>query len=153
MKRLLVIVLIVVLTIGTFVIVSDAIHSDKKDDFNVWLDDINTRWGIKLKETEKCIFSKSNREGLQGDGYSCLIVQYKDKETVKKMLDWAKTTDDARADIKAILDNLDVDTKKRPDINNLLLYKMVDKEDDHDELYVIYDPDKPKNLYIIESYF
>lgn len=151
MKRFIVIIIVAIFAIVAYFII------DEKNDYigekflSNWLKEIEEEWGIEFGNAKKYIYSKSNKEGLQGDGNSYFVIQYKNKSTTKKMLNWKKTDENDKKCIKGILDDLEIDKKYRPVINNTYMYKKVSSDDKYDEIYIIYDSSNPANLYILES--
>lgn len=135
-----------------YAIIDEETNYSEEKNFNKWLKEIGECWGIELGNANKHVFSKSNKGGLQGDGYTYLVVQYKDNTNATKNLKWTEINNDDKNNIKGILDDLEIDKKYRPASNNALMYKKISNEDKDDELYVVYDPSNPKNLYFLESF-
>lgn len=151
MKRFIVIIIVAIFAIVAYFIIDEKNDYSGEKFLSNWLKEIEEEWGIEFGNAKKYIYSKSNKEGLQGDGNSYLVIQYKKKSTAKKMLNWKKTDENGKKCIKGILDDLEIDKKYRPVINNTYMYKKVSSDDKYDEIYIIYDSSNPANLYILES--
>ena len=151
MKRFIVIIIVTIFAIVAYFIIDEK-NNYSGDNLSNWLKEMEEEWGIEFGNAKKYIYSKSNKEGLQGDGNSYFVIQYKNKSTTKKMLNWKKTDENDKKYIKGILDDLEIDKKYRPVSNNTYMYKKVSSDDKFDEIYVIYDSSNPANLFILERF-
>ncbi len=149
MKKKYILSLIVI--VGIVLLIVSLLPSDEDIGPNEWLEGTEVSFGIEFPKAEKLEYSNSNRSGIHGDGYDYCIVKYNKANTVVKKFNWKRISTDEAEYINERLDDLNVEQKYRPNCKGTSIY-VKNGQSEFEQLFVIYNPEKPNNLYVLEVY-
>ncbi len=112
---------------------------------------VELNWDLSLPESSEAVYETDSGPSFHGDGERYHVLQYAVGSGIESALSWqAPPVDTATAE--ALMDDLDVPERQRPDLAECLWYTAVDPSDSRNHLYLLFDP-STLELYILESFF
>lgn len=112
---------------------------------------ININWDMHLPNHYKETYYKENTSAVMGNGQRFSIFEYETSDEISKAVKWTKGSNvkEIAVPVITILDRLNVDLDKYPDLNGNYKYYHQNK-DGNSDIYLITD-EESKKVYIVEN--
>ena len=115
---------------------------------------VELNWDLSLPESSEAVYETDSGPSFHGDGERYHVLQYAVGSGIETAIPWQAPPADAAAAeaMEALMDDLDVPERQRPDLDKCLWYTAADPSDSRNHLYLLFDP-STLELYILESFF
>ncbi len=115
---------------------------------------VELNWDLSLPESSEAVYETDSGPSFHGDGERYHVLQYAVGSGIESALSWQAPPADAAAAeaMEALMDDLDVPERQRPDLDKCLWYTAADPSDSRNHLYLLFDS-STLELYILESFF
>lgn len=108
-------------------------------------------WEEELPDGGVLKYEIDNVGGFPMDGATYAIIEYGESKAIDSLYDWEPLDNDDKAKINALLDQLTVEEKDKPDYTNLRVYKK-SRDDEGDELFIMSEKGS-KVLFVVENMY
>ena len=110
-------------------------------------------WDLALPKSGGCVYETDSGPSFHGDGERYHILEYPAYTGLETAVSWAEAPDEAAlAEIRAILDGLDVPPEERPDPESCRWFTAPHPTDGRSRLHLLRNASASR-LYVLESFY